>query len=131
MKSCFEMKHATATSKTERKREREGNKKEENFYYKRISHTHTHTPIHTTLSRAGSKEGNRGKEAHEKMKLKRQTTKKVGNLMRKATKTSLLCEWCEVCVCVRGVFVCASAVLYCQVFLPLLLLLLPLYVFKF
>lgn len=37
------MKHATATSKTERKREREGNKKEENFYYKRISHTYSNT----------------------------------------------------------------------------------------
>lgn len=65
-----------------------------NFYYKRISHTHTHTNTHNIEWQEESKERKRGKEAHEKMKLKRQTTKKVGNLMRKATKQEAVCV-CE------------------------------------
>lgn len=89
MKSCFEMKHATATSERERERAKQ---KGGNFYYKRISHTNTHN----IEWQEESKERNRGKEAHEKMKLKRQTTKKVGNLMRKATKQEAVVR---VCVC--------------------------------
>lgn len=69
-----------------------------NFYYKNFTHTHTNT--HDIEWQEESKERNRGKEAHEKMKLKRQTTKKVGNLMRKATKQEAVVR---VCVCVRCV----------------------------
>lgn len=86
------MKHATATSE----RERERNKKEETFIIKEF-HTHIHTNTHNIEWQEEIKERNRGKEAHEKMKLKRQTTKKVGNLMRKATQQEAVVR---VCMCV-------------------------------
>lgn len=66
-----------------------------NFIIKEF-HTHIHTNTHNIEWQEESKERNRGKEAHEKMKLKRQTTKKVGNLMRNATKQEAVVR---VCVC--------------------------------
>lgn len=92
-----------------KQREREKTKRRKTFIIKEF---HTHIHQYTQHWGAGSKAGNRGKEAHEKIKPKRQTTKKVGNLMRKAKKTSLLCE-CRYEVCVRDVCVCVCARCVC------------------